>query len=76
MGVDGWMNAGQCLVENNVKALHGMFMKSWVSLGINGLRACFEHNIGGEEYNYMFNILFFNLWCVIDCRCYSITPHL
>jgi hypothetical protein len=37
MGMDGWMNAGQFLVENNVKALYGMFMKSWVILGINGV---------------------------------------
>jgi hypothetical protein len=76
MGVDGWMNVGQCFVENNMKALYGMLMKSLVILGINGLIACFEHNIGGEGDNYMFNIFFFNVWCVIDCMCYSITPHL
>jgi hypothetical protein len=76
MGVDGWMNVGQCFVENNVKAFYGMLMKNWVILGISGLITCFKHNIGGEGYNYMFNILCFNVWCVIDYKCYSITLHL
>ncbi len=54
MGVDRRMNVGQFLVGNNVKALYGMHMKSWVILGINGFIACFKHNIGGEGYNCMF----------------------
>jgi len=50
-----------------VKALCGMFIKSWVILGFNRPIVCYKHNITGVGCNYMFNNLFVGVWCVTKC---------
>jgi hypothetical protein len=54
-----------CLTQNNVKALWGMLMKSWTTLGFDGYIICSKHNTSGEGCNCKFNNLFLGVWCVI-----------
>jgi hypothetical protein len=55
-----------CFTQNNVKALWGMFMKSWAILGSNIHTFCSRHGTGGKVCNCKFNNLFLGVWCVIE----------
>jgi hypothetical protein len=57
-----------CLAQSSMKALWGMFMKTWAILGSNRHTICSKHNIGGEGCNCNFNNLFLGVWYVIKCK--------
>ncbi len=54
-----------CLTQNNMKALWGMFMKSWAILVSDKHTLCSKNGTGGKGCNYKFNNLFPGVWCVI-----------
>jgi hypothetical protein len=64
------------LTQNNVKALWGMFMKSWAILGFDEHIVCCKHNIGGKGCNCKFRNIFLGVWCVTELKHLSMHLHL
>ncbi len=61
MSTNGQLWVVFCL-EQHMKALCGMLMKSLVILGSNKHIIFSRHNIGGEGCNYKFNLV-----CLLMC---------
>ncbi len=55
-----------CLTQNNVKALWGMFMKSWAISRSDKHTVCSRHSISGKGCNCKFNSLFLGVWRVTE----------
>ncbi len=64
-----------CLAQNKVKALWGMFMRSWAILGSNRHTIYSRHNIGDEGWNCKFNNLFLGVWYGTEFKYLSMHLH-
>jgi hypothetical protein len=72
-----WMRMDRTSLRTmHVKALSNMLKNNWAILGYNKVMVCSKHNTIGERCNYMFNNLFFGIWCVTGFEDYSMHLYL